>query len=102
LIRRLREVSPRSLVRPQASAGRPTASNANADSIQAMVLAMVCRTQRDSGLEEERREEQQEERHRYDAQMELQREETRQQMEAQRQQMEAQRKERRVERCKER
>jgi hypothetical protein len=98
LIHRLREVSPRPLERPQVSAGRATASNANADSIQAMVLAMVCRTQRDSGLEEEQREERQEERRRYDARMELQREETQQQMEAQRQQMEAQCKERHEER----
>jgi hypothetical protein len=97
-IRCLREVSLRPLVRPQASAGRATVSNATADSVQAMVLAMVCWTQREGGLEAERREERLDEQRRYDVQMELQREETRQQMEAQRQQMEAQCKER----CKER
>jgi hypothetical protein len=80
-IRRVREVAPRPLVRPQAIAGRPTLSNS--DAIQAMLMNMM---QERRIAEDERREERQ----RYDERMEERREDRRQQMEAQRQQMEAQ------------
>ena len=112
-IRRLREVSPRPLVRTQASAGRATSSNSSvtADAVQSMLLNMMQQTQRADAqrqeerklaedvrkeerrmVEEERREERRmaeeerrEERRRYDERMEERREERRQQMEAQQQ-----------------